>query len=171
MRIRAATLADAEPIADLHVRAWRAAYRGQVPDAHLDDLSVAQLLPNLRWSLEHGASAWRMWVGEEDDGALLGFASTGPSQDADAADGTAEVFAVYVDPDRTGEGVGGALLAHAVEDLAARAFRAATLWVLASNAAARGFYEAEGWSADGATATEYVGGEHLPIARYRLAFR
>ena len=69
MNIREATPADAEGIADLQVRAWRTAYRGQVPDAHLDDLVAESLLPNLRWTLEHRPDYWRLWVAE-DDGAL-----------------------------------------------------------------------------------------------------
>jgi hypothetical protein len=42
--VRAATLADAEGIARVHVDAWRWAYRGDVPDAFLAALSVAERL-------------------------------------------------------------------------------------------------------------------------------
>lgn len=171
MRIREATPADAVPIADLHVRAWRATYRGQMSDAYLDGLTVEDRLPNLVWSLEHPPADWRMWVAEED-GAIVGFASTGPSMDADAkpSDRIAELFAIYVEPARIGTGLGRALFDHAVDDLRSRRFAAATLWVLETNALARRFYVAAGWTEDGATTTERVDCENLPTVRYRTTF-
>jgi hypothetical protein len=36
--VRRATLADAPAMGRVHVRAWQAAYRGQMPDAYLDGL-------------------------------------------------------------------------------------------------------------------------------------
>jgi hypothetical protein len=38
--IRSATPGDARAIATIHVEAWRAAYRGIVPDEYLDSLSI-----------------------------------------------------------------------------------------------------------------------------------
>jgi hypothetical protein len=43
LRVRAAVLDNACARGRLHVRAWQAAYRGQMPDAYLDDLSVEEL--------------------------------------------------------------------------------------------------------------------------------
>lgn len=40
MHIRLARPTDAEPLASIHVEAWKAAYRGQVAEAYLDRLSV-----------------------------------------------------------------------------------------------------------------------------------
>ena len=40
MNIRAAVAADARGIAEVHVRSWQAAYRGQIPDSVLAGLSV-----------------------------------------------------------------------------------------------------------------------------------
>jgi hypothetical protein len=44
--IRPATAEDAAGIAAVHVRSWQVAYRGQLPDALLDSLSVDQ---RTRW--------------------------------------------------------------------------------------------------------------------------
>jgi hypothetical protein len=41
MTVRPARLGDEQGIAEVHVRTWQAAYRGQVPDEFLDELSVA----------------------------------------------------------------------------------------------------------------------------------
>lgn len=170
MRIREATLGDAEAIAGVHVRAWRSAYRGQIADAHLDALTEADRLPNLRWSLENPPDSWRMWVAD-DDGTVVGFASTGPGQDVDADGKIAELFAIYVEPDRIGTGLGRALLAHSVDDLRGRGFGAVTLWVLETNSVARRFYEAAGWIDDGGITTERIGTENLPTVRYRFSLK
>lgn len=40
-RIRRATAQDATRIAEVHVLSWKSAYRGMMPQAHLDDLDPA----------------------------------------------------------------------------------------------------------------------------------
>ncbi|MGH2840330.1 MAG: hypothetical protein ACRDKY_05850 [Solirubrobacteraceae bacterium] len=42
MTVRTATRDDAHPIARVHVRSWQVAYRGLLPDAILDGLSVEE---------------------------------------------------------------------------------------------------------------------------------
>jgi GNAT superfamily N-acetyltransferase len=166
MRIREATLADARSIAGIHVRAWQAAYRGQMPDQFLDSLSVEDRLAQHEWSLRNPRETWRHWVAD-DEGGVVGFAVTGPSEDADADERTGEVYAIYLEPGRVGTGVGRALFERAVDDLRSRGFRTATLWVLESNQRARRFYDAAGWKADGTTASERIDCAMLPTVRYR----
>jgi GNAT superfamily N-acetyltransferase len=104
-----------------------------------------------------------------DEGAgPVGFAVTGPSEDADAGERTAEVYAIYLDPERLGTGTGRRLFEHAVEDLRSRAFRTVTLWVLETNERARCFYEAAGWAHDGTVTIERVDCEMRPTVRYRV---
>ena len=168
MRIREATVADAEAIAGIHVRAWRSAYRGQLSDEYLDGLRMEDRLEQHRLSLEEAPAEFRTWV-VEDASAVVGFAVTGPSEDADADRKTGEVYAIYVEPERVGRGVGHALFEHAVADLVDRGFSAATLWVLESNGQARRFYERAGWRFDGTTTSERVDCEMRPTVRYRTA--
>jgi ribosomal protein S18 acetylase RimI-like enzyme len=47
-------------------------------------------------------------------------------------------------------GIGRALLHHALQVRHGRGYKQAMLWVLESNARAREFYEAAGWTPDGA---------------------
>jgi GNAT superfamily N-acetyltransferase len=166
-RIRGAVPADARSIAEIHVRAWQAAYRGQLTDDYLDGLSVEDRLEQHRRSLEEPPAEWRTWVAE-DDGATIGFAVTGPSQDADATDRTAEVYAIYLEPDRVGTGEGRALFEHALDDLRERGYDAVTLWVLETNERARRFYEVAGWRHDGTVTSERVDREMRPTVRYRV---
>lgn len=166
-RIREAEPKDARDIAEIHVRSWRAAYRGQLTDDYLDGLNVEDRLEMHRLALEAPPAEYRMWLAEED-GRAIGFAVTGKSEDADADERTAEVFAIYLDPDRVGTGLGRTLFAHAVDDLRGRGYSSATLWVLESNELARRFYEGVGWRLDGATTSERVDCEMRPTVRYRV---
>jgi len=104
----------------------------------------------------------------EEGAGPVGFAVTGPSEDADAGERTAELYAIYLDPERLGTGTGRRLLEHAVEDLRSRGFRTATLWVLETNERARCFYEAAGWAHDGTVTSERVDCEMRPTVRYRV---
>jgi GNAT superfamily N-acetyltransferase len=174
LTIRRAFEADSHAIASIHVRGWQWAYRGHLPDAFLDGLTATLVQRDSAWrdivarSSAEGVVE-RIWVAEVA-GRVVGFASTGPSRDADAEPGTAEVYIIYLDPGRVGTGVGRALFAHATEDLRRRGFQAATLWVLEANARARRFYEAAGWRADGADKIERRPGFALHEVRYRIDF-
>ena len=153
MRIRPATLDDAEAIAAVHVRGWQWGYRGILPDAYLEALSVDRRVEQWRsWLLDPGRTVTR--VAEGEDGRCLGFAATGPSRDPAADDETGEVYAIYVEEEGAGTGMGGALLQHAVQTLRDAGFAHATLWVLDGNARARRFYEKAGWRRDGTTHSE-----------------
>lgn len=150
VRVRRAVESDARGIALVHVRSWRVAYRGILPDEVLDGLSVDQR--------ERG---WRDRLAERDgraftlvpdaDGAVAGFCTVAtPSRDKDAAPRVAEIEAIYVVPDAWRGGIGTALLDAALEELRARGYQEATLWVLAENERARAFYAACGFEPDGA---------------------
>ncbi|MBV9093965.1 MAG: hypothetical protein JO132_08830 [Streptosporangiaceae bacterium] len=58
-------------------------------------------------------------------------------------------------------------MAAALERLAAAGFEQAILWVLDSNVRARRFYEAGGWSTDGAVKDDDSRGFRMTEVRYR----
>jgi len=166
VRIREGEPKDAEAIAGIHVRSWQEAYRGQLTDDYLDGLTVKDRLELHRYALEQPPPEYRMWVAE-DGGRILGFAVTGRSEDADADERTGELYAIYLEPERVGTGLGRTLFEHAIGDLRERGYRTVTLWVLQTNERARRFYEVAGWSTDGAAASERVDCEMRPTVRYR----
>jgi ribosomal protein S18 acetylase RimI-like enzyme len=169
--VREASIGDAPAIADLHVRSWRSAYRGIVPDAILDGLSVDARRDV--WTRAIGRAATepsneaRVWVVEEA-GAVRGFAETRPSRDDDAQPGTGEVHSIYLAPEAWGRGLGQRLLAHASDDLRARGFVPLVLWVIEDNAPGRRFYERAGWRPDGARQPIDFDGVMVDEIRYRL---
>jgi ribosomal protein S18 acetylase RimI-like enzyme len=180
--VRLARPEDAEAIADAHVRGWRAAYRGLVPDSILDGLSVERRAAFWRDTIAAETAAVasgtgtaaavaapaRTWV-VEHDGAVRGFASTGAVRDQpDGLAGAGEVFAIYLAPEARGRGLGRVLFAHVVDDLRARAFDAIVVWVFEANADARRFYEAAGFRPDGARQPVDFGEVARSEIRYRL---
>ena len=149
--MRRAEKADVPAIAGVHVRAWRAAYRGLVHDAVLDSLSVAER--EQMWNgLVPGRDDAHVTIVAEIEGEVVGFCSVAaPSRDADAPEGTAEIPAIYVEPDRRRGGIGATLLDAALVALEAAGWRRVTLWVVATNANARAFYARFGFVPDGAS--------------------
>jgi GNAT superfamily N-acetyltransferase len=161
VQIRAATGADAEAIARVQERTWRAAYRHVFPAEELDRDGFIQ--PQ-RWRgrLEHPPGGWSTFVAEES-GRVIGFAAVGPSRDEPR---TGELYAIYVEPEAWSTGTGRALIEAAESRLHER-YREATLWVLADNPRARAFYERAGWRADGAEKAEERWGVRATEVRYR----
>jgi GNAT superfamily N-acetyltransferase len=166
-RIRPATREDARAIAEVHVASWRAAYRGLLPDAYLDRLSVDEREAQRREHLDDPSEAWGTLVAEED-GRVVGFATFGPSRDEDAPPGTGEVPAIYLDPAVVGTGVGRDLFAETTTGLRHAGYGRATLWVLEANDRARRFYEKAGWTWDGSTSSHYFDCANEPMVRYAV---
>ncbi len=161
--VRPARLADAEAIAAVHVATWRDAYAGLLPGEVLAGLDVDEWAE--RWHGRLAAPADGVFtLVFETEGRIGGFVSGGPSRDQVAG---GEVFAIYVDPAGQGRGAGRRLLAAAVRCLAEGGFTAASLWVLAGNRPARGFYESQGWRSDGTEQPwTHSGGESVTEVRY-----
>lgn len=167
VRIRQAQQVEAGAVAELHIRAWQWAYRGQLPDAFLDGLSGALEQRTQQWGTRIGRAEQRVWVAERAT-RMVGFASTTPSDDKDALPNTGEVSGLYLEADWAGKGVGRLLFAQAVDDLRLRGCDRVTLWVLETNERARRFYEIAGLRTDGVTKVEPRTGFELREVRYRL---
>jgi len=167
--IRTAQTRDAAEIARIHVRTWQAAYRGQLPDAYLKSLDAEIEQRSARWerSIANAASGRQRQLVAQDGDRVVGFVTFGPSEDEPVDPQVGQVYAIYVDPGHWDLGYGRELFVAAESGLASAGFGAATLWVLASNARARRFYEAAGWAADGAKKTERRGEIDLHEVRYR----
>jgi GNAT superfamily N-acetyltransferase len=153
--IRPATADDAEAVAGVHVETWRAAYAHALPAEGLASLSV-----------ERRADFHRRCppLVAEVNGEIVGFVGVGPSRETDA-DG--ELYAIYVHPDHWATGVGRALIEAGERRLLELGHGEAILWVLEDNPRARRFYDAAGWSADGAMRLVEIFGIEVPEVRYR----
>ncbi len=169
MRVRSATAGDAPRIAEIHVRSWQAAYRDILPDSLLDGLSVSEREQSWDTLLSDGGDRWLTLVAEDSSGVLVGFCSVAtPSRDEDASEATAEVGALYVDPEHWREGAGGVMLSTALEQLGQKGWHDAILWVLPENQAALAFYDRFGFLVeDGVEKREKRSGR--PVIRLRAS--
>jgi ribosomal protein S18 acetylase RimI-like enzyme len=143
-RIRRASPADAEALAQVHEATWRETYVG---------LSWVQML-NAR-TAEERAAGWRevltgatehlstTYVAERPDGRLAAFASCGPQRQADFAEAGygGEFTAVYVLKTDQRRGLGTRLMKAMMADLRERGLSGFTLWVPRENIPARSLYE------------------------------
>ncbi|MFF4245572.1 GNAT family N-acetyltransferase [Streptomyces sp. NPDC001822] len=166
VRVRDMTPADCDAVAEIRVRGWRHAYAGLVPQAHLDAMDVARDAERRRAGLASAGGPLNL-VAVAPDATVTGWACHGPCRDRQqVSPGAAELYALYVDPDRIGTGTGRALLERATARAVADGFREMTLWVLKENVRARRFYERAGFRPDGAEEAVETGGALVPEVRY-----
>lgn len=163
LEVREAAAADALAVAEVHVRAWREGYRDLVDQNFLDGLRPEE------WAGRYGFGAMDpqgpCTLVAVDGGQLCGHVTLGTSRDDDRPD-SAEIWALYVDPQRWGAGVGRALLDAACRRFSAVGHESAFLWVLTTNLRARRFYAGAGWRPDGRERSIPLGGIPLGEVSY-----
>jgi len=163
LHVRDMTLADCDRVSEIRIRGWQTAYQGLMPQSYLDSLSVTEDAERRRGRFGQGDGSVVNLVAEQD-GEMVGWACHGPYRDGEVRTGDAELYAVYVAPDRLGSGVGRALLTESVRRCAGQARM--YLWVLKENTRARRFYERAGFDADGTEEPFEVDGVPVPEVRY-----
>ena len=161
--IRRATVQDAPALDRLNIRVVQAAYGGQLPNECLTGRRPEEQVAGWERGLRRDRARDPVLVAQQDD-RVVGFAVVGPAQDPE---GAGELYAITVDPDHWGTGVGRALLAAAQAELARLGYAQAVLWVLPDNARARRFYQVAGWTTDGTQRTTEVRGVVVAEVRYR----
>jgi GNAT superfamily N-acetyltransferase len=100
------------------------------------------------------------------EGLIHGFVTTAPSRDLDLPD-HGELWALYVDPELWGRGIGVALVSAARASLVELGVRKAFLWALAGNVRADRFYQMDGWAPDGVSRSESMFGVTVNEVRYQ----
>lgn len=149
---------DADALADVHITAWQQAYEGIFPAEFLSGLNRDARRTWWRDQLEGGARV--PVVGTP----AVGFCFVGDADD----EGWGEVYAIYVHPDRWGDGLGHQLLQAGMSQLQDMGHEKALLWVLRDNHSARRFYERQGWSVGKPIRVEEIGGTQVTEVRYEI---
>jgi GNAT superfamily N-acetyltransferase len=147
--VREARLEDAEAMARAHAASASAAYGRD------EDLERR----TRRWREVFDEPESRPYLAEVED-RVVGVLSVGQS----------ELYAIYVQPDWWGKGVGQALLDKA-EALLGETCDEAELTVLVGNSRARRFYERNGWRFAEQVVEPHFGGELTEVCKYRRRFR
>jgi GNAT superfamily N-acetyltransferase len=169
--LRAAVIDDAPGLAHVHLLAWRATYRGVMPDDFLDGLDQDDWTERWHKTLtgdrppEHRPED--VIVAADASGEIIGFAVTGRER-AFAPDcgERGELWAINLVPSAWGTGAGTQLLEAAERALLAAGHGEAVLWVVSQNARARRFYERSGWHPDGIEKHDDARGFPLHELRY-----
>jgi len=134
---RRATPEDAAALARVHVASWHKAYRGIVPDAHLQGFTVERRTERFRQSL--ASDSEETYLAERDN-RIVGFLTIGGCRDEDVDRATTgEIWGIYLAPSYWRKGIGRFLCGQGEKMLASRGFCVATLWVLEKNVQARRF--------------------------------
>lgn len=146
--IRPAALSDASGIGRVHCLAWRETYAGLLPDAILARLSEARSTEIFR------REGCRNLFAGVLDGEIVGFCGYGPWRGEDSDPGLGEIVGLYVLQKAQHQGIGTRLLHTALAALRDDGCTSVALWVLASNAHAIGYYQAQGFRDTGLTQGE-----------------
>ena len=134
-------------MANVHIASWRETYPGLLPDAMLARLSIAD--EAIRWQRmldRPGAWGGAVTFVADQDGSVVGYGSCGDQRTRLLRDRgfTGEIAELYVLRRAQGQGTGSELMKAMAGALLDRGHRAVSLWVLAQNGPARGFYECLG---------------------------
>lgn len=138
-RIRLATPADAQAIAEVRVNAWRATYRGMIPDAYLDAMKVEDSAALWGKVLAAAPNTTSTFVAEID-GRVVGFASGIMKPEAKLGF-DCELTGIYLVRETQRAGIGRRLIAAVAAAQRSHGATAMIAWVIAANKAARAFYE------------------------------
>ena len=150
------------------MRSWQAAYKGLLPQDYLDRLDAKQRAARYDFvNTDPSKPKTFLAVNEK---SIVGFVTISPATKSDQAD-HGELNALYVDPDHWRVGIGSNLLMHAEQQLAARGYQQAVLWVLRGNVTAGQFYRANGWDTDGHSRCATVWNLAIDEIRYQRALR
>jgi GNAT superfamily N-acetyltransferase len=136
-----------------------------MPDEYLDGLRADDRIEMWRGIIpQHDRSRLLVAVVADE---VVGFAASGEERPSTSVPSCGELYAMNLDPDHWGRGIGRALLHRVTDALIATGYREAVLWVVPQNERARALYESEGWVADGAVSTEEILGVTVTDIRYR----
>lgn len=162
MTIRPETNDDVEAVVAVHIRTWQRAYRGILPDEVLDNLDPVAWAQRRRERYGNRESTALL---AEADGKIAGFVHFGPDRDEPEY---GEIYAIYVDPDQWGTGIGHALMSRALDELPQEQVR---LWVFEANGRALRFYARYGLHPDGTRAMYTPRGSDFAAPEIRLTLR
>ena len=146
---------DASELSAVHAEAWRNAYSGVIPGAALSAM-ISRRGPRY-WAAAQAAGAPALLLAF--DGRIGGYATLGPARRGRGRGG-GEIYELYLRPEFQGLGFGTRLFGEARVRLVGAGLEGLSIWSLAENRGACGFYRAMG-GVVAARNRERVGGAYL----------
>ncbi|MQT05556.1 GNAT family N-acetyltransferase, partial [Streptomyces jumonjinensis] len=109
-----------DAVSALRVRSWQSAYRGIIPQSHLDGMTAAEDARRRRaWFASSRDQVVDLVAVDGHGDTVSGWICFGSYRGETDAQAPGEVYALYVDPARTGRGIGRDLLDSAHHHAAA----------------------------------------------------
>jgi ribosomal protein S18 acetylase RimI-like enzyme len=154
--VRHASVKDAKAIAEIHVAAWQAAFKGLVPDEQLAAMSVDKRQAFWREAI---TLAEPQVMVATDAERVVGFVAFDRSRDKGTPPTTGEIWAIAAAPALWSTGVGLALWDAARDALLEEGCTKVTVWLPLRNERALRFHELAGFKREMASAkTVEMGG-------------
>ena len=150
---------DIPRVAEIGVFGWRSAYRGILSDDYLfNNLTVAKNLDIWKDRIKNPAFETYVY----DDGIVKAFMTIGKCGDKDKPE-SFEIGAIYVEPLMKRQGIGNKLVKFCEKRAKEHNYSEIVIWVFKDNAPSRKFYEAMGYSLEGAEKKELRHGGALQV--------
>jgi GNAT superfamily N-acetyltransferase len=143
--IRNATLDDVDDLAEIHVDAWEAAYRGILPDELIDERDFEMRRRTWRERLPKMPVPEFVRVGVLDGRVVAFFEGEPNEDDPEVVDGRA----LYLRSDVQGMGIGTHMRLDYLRTAKDYGFRTLTFWIVKENEQARRFYAGPEWEQTG----------------------
>jgi GNAT superfamily N-acetyltransferase len=140
IKIRLATVEDAEQIARLFMRAWHISLKDIVPDGFLDQFSHEKQKEKY---IQRVADPEYILLVAELNGDIVGMIGAKDNH-TESLSYQKEIRAMYVDPDFQRQNIGSLLLERMFLELKKSQPRNAMLWCIKANKTAGSFYEKHG---------------------------
>jgi ribosomal protein S18 acetylase RimI-like enzyme len=167
--VRLAWPREAATIAELQRRSWATQWPADLAELMLTSVSLAEMVDSWRTAIERPPDARFRVLVATDGERVVGFATTMPSQDDDADQGTEGAIDQFVvDPPAQHQGHGSRLLNACADTLRSDSFDVASCWVNAADDKLRRFLTAAGWAADGASREIGPEDESIRLKQVRL---
>jgi ribosomal protein S18 acetylase RimI-like enzyme len=143
-QIRLATIDDTSRMAEIQTAGWRSAYKGIISDYEL--FTERQVI----WAIERLKT--RMATEEimnvyEENNIVLGFICHGKARDNDNK--SYEIYAFYVQPEFTRQGIGQILLNYILHKAKSELYEKLNVYALEGNYRGINFYKKNGFAEDG----------------------
>lgn len=137
MKIRKATLEDAEGIAKVHVDSWRTTYKEIIPSSYLNNLSYVQRTELWRSNISKENN--HVVVAGGDAGQIIGFADSWKREN-NITEHSGDLTSIYLLEEYQGKGIGKMLLKELFNHYKEMAYEKIFVEVLEDNKT-RYFYE------------------------------
>lgn len=95
MKVREASIEDADSIAIVHVDSWKTTYNGIISESYLSGLSVEKRRKSWLWTFENPNANEKIFVAEDKKGNIIGFSNGGRSRSEEFKH-EGELYAIYL---------------------------------------------------------------------------